>query len=116
MVAAGAAIATRLVVKKAITSCNMVAIPPNKYTKEEACALERFLVATTKHAPTTVGHSAHGHVCLLKDTITYIAKCTDVDYTKAPAPSTFTFTNGATNIIFVQEKENVVANAETYHT
>ena len=37
-------------------------------------------------------------------------------YTEAPTLNAINFTNRATNIVLVQEKENAVARVKTYHT
>ena len=116
MVAAGTAIATCSAAEKAITSCDIVAIQSTEYTEEEARALKRSLVTAVKRVPTTVVGGAHGHIYLLKSVAEYKAKRVDTGYTKAPASAGITFTTGATAAVLAQEKENVVVNAETYHT
>ena len=74
MVAAGTAIAARSAAEKAITSCNIIAIRSTEYTKEEARALKRSLVAAAKSVPTTVGRGAHSHIYLLESVAVYTAK------------------------------------------
>ena len=115
MVAAGTAITTRSAAEKAITFYDIVAIKSTEYTKEEARALKRFLVAAAKGVPTTVGGGAHSHIYLIKNTAEY-AKRVPTGYTKAPAPIGITYTSGATGAALAQEKEDAVAASETYHT
>jgi hypothetical protein len=116
MIVASTVIATRLATKKVITSYNCVAIPSTEYTKEEAQALKRFLVDITNRVPPIVGNSTNDHIYLPKDEDTYTTKCAPSGYTQAQAPTAMTSTDGTTDTVLTQERENAVSKAKTYHT
>lgn len=109
-------ISTRYVAEEAVLSGVIIPISSVKFNAEHFRKFNHSMVNIARPIPTEIGGGGHGHIYLLEDHVTYMARTGGVDYVEAVRPGALDFTGITTNAGIARIKEARTAALEAHNT
>ena len=109
-------IAARRSAEEAVVSSVVEPIPSVEYNSEHFRKFYRSIVNAVRPVPTEIGGGGHGHIYLLEDHATYVARTGGVDFVEAVHPGQLDFVGITTNAGIARIKEARTAALEAHNT